>query len=221
MLTVADMRYNIDSRLAQRDRITMAEEITSASLDAGDAPDRPEAQRQSLRLGLLAAREQLADRAQRESVLVNRVARWLNTMPLSRLALYWPIKGEVDLTGMIARWLAADASRRAALPVVMGDLLQFAPWTPGTPMQAGRYGIPVPPGDGRLTPQLLLIPCVGFDAARYRLGYGGGFYDRTLAQLKVKPVTVGVAFDCGRLPSIGPQPHDIKLDLVISESGVL
>ncbi len=191
---------------------------STAATNAGDGSD---AQRQSLRARLLAARDALADRAVREAALANRVSRWLATMPLSRLAFYWPIKGEVDLTGMIARWLAADASRRAALPVVMGDLLQFAPWTPGTPMQAGRYGIPVPPGDGRLTPQLLLIPCVGFDAARYRLGYGGGFYDRTLAQLKVKPVTVGVAFDCGRLPSIGPQPHDIKLDLVISESGVL
>jgi 5-formyltetrahydrofolate cyclo-ligase len=215
------MRYNIDSRLAQQERIPMAEEITSASVNAGDAPENPEAQRHSLRMRLLAARENIADRAPREAVLVNRVARWLNTMPLARLAFYWPIKGEADLTNMIARWLAADASRRAALPVVMGEALQFAPWTPGTPMQTGRYGIPVPPGDDRLTPQLLLIPCVGFDAARFRLGYGGGFYDRTLAQLKVKPVTVGVAFDCGRVPSIGPQPHDIKLDLVISETGVL
>jgi 5-formyltetrahydrofolate cyclo-ligase len=221
MLTVADMRYNIDSRLAQQERITMAEKITSASVNTGDAPERPEAQRQSLRMRLLSARENIPDRAPRESALVNRVARWLNTMPLARLAFYWPIKGEADLTGMIARWLAADTSRRAALPVVMGDVLQFAPWTPGTPMQTGRYGIPVPPGDDRLTPQLLLIPCLGFDAARFRLGYGGGFYDRTLAQLKVKPVTVGVAFDCGRLPSIGPQEHDIKLDLVISETGVL
>lgn len=197
----------------------MTQETTSATLGA-DAPD-PQAQRQNLRARLLAAREQMAERAQRESALINRVARWLNTMPLARLAFYWPIKGEVDLTRMIARWLAADASRRAALPVVAGEVLQFAPWTPDMPMQPGRYGIPVPPGDTRLTPQLLLIPCVGVDAARYRLGYGGGYYDRTLAQLKVKPVTVGVAFDCGRVPTIGPQPHDVKLDLVISESGVL
>jgi 5-formyltetrahydrofolate cyclo-ligase len=88
-------------------------------------------------------------------------------------------------------------------------------------LQPGRFGIPVPPGPARLTPQLLLIPCVGFDLARYRLGYGGGFYDRTLAAFKVRPVTVGLAFDCGRVPSIDPQPHDIRLDLVISESGVL
>ena len=221
MLTVADMRYNIETRLAQRNRITMAQENTSASVDSGEAPDRPQAQRESTRMRLLAAREQLADRAAREPALANRVARWLNTMPLARLAFYWPIKGEADLSGVIARWLAADPSRRAALPVIAGDLLQFAPWTPDAPMQSGRYGIPVPQGDARLTPQLLLIPCLGFDAQRYRLGYGGGFYDRTLAQMKVKPVTVGVGFECGRLPSIGPQPHDIKLDLVICETGVI
>lgn len=220
MLTVAFKRYNIDSRLAQRERTTMAGK-TSETSDIGPTTERPEAQRQNLRSRLLAAREQLSDRTPRESALVNRVARWLNTMPLSRLAFYWPIKGEADLTGVIARWLAAKPARQAALPVVSGDVLQFAPWTPTTPLHSGRYGIPVPAGDDRLTPQLLLIPCVGFDPARYRLGYGGGYYDRTLAQLKVKPVTVGVAFDCGRLPSIDPQPHDIKLDLVISETGVL
>ena len=178
-------------------------------------------QRENLRARLLAARSAMADRATRESALANRVARWLNTMPLARLAFYWPIKGEPDLSPVIARWLGADAARRAALPVVEGDLLVFAPWAPGVPMQPGRYGIPVPATAERLSPQLLLIPCLGADAQRYRLGYGGGFYDRTLAQLKVKPVTVGVAFDCTRVPSIGPQPHDVRLDLVITETGVL
>lgn len=163
----------------------------------------------------------MEERATRESALANRVTRWLNTMPLARLAFYWPIKGEPDLSPVVARWLGGDAARRAALPVVEGDLLAFAPWSPGAPMQPGRYGIPVPATGERLSPQLLLIPCVGIDAQRYRLGYGGGFYDRTLAQLKVKPVTVGVAFDCTRVPSIGPQPHDVRLDLVITETGVL
>jgi len=199
----------------------MTEDSKASCSGTGSATDVDDGQRQVLRTRLLATRDGLADRPERETALANRVARWLNTMPLTRLAFYWAIKGEPDLAAVVARWLAANATRRAALPVVTGELLQFAPWTPAAPMLPGRFGIPVPQTDARLAPQLLVIPCVGFDAARYRLGYGGGYYDRTLAALKVKPVTVGVAFDCGRVASIGPQPHDIRLDLVISEAGVL
>ncbi len=188
---------------------------TTAAVSATDAP------RAALRSALLDARAALADRAERAGVIANRVARWLNTVPLTRLGFFWPIRGEPDLAPVVARWLAADAKRRAALPVVEGDRLAFAPWTPGMALQPGRFDIPVPPGAARLSPQLMLIPCVGFDDARYRLGYGGGFYDRTLGALAVRPVMVGVAFDCGRVSSIEPQPHDIRLDLVITESGAL
>ena len=72
-----------------------------------------------------------------------------------------------------------------------------------------------------MTPQLLLIPCVGIDSMRYRLGFGGGYYDRTLAVMSPRPVTVGVAFDCTRVNTIKPEPHDVRLDLVITERGVL
>lgn len=190
--------------------------------DREESPTEVErAARRALRAQLLAARAALPDRESRVSALAGRVARWLNTMPVTRLGFFWPIRDEPDLVPTVARWLAADPARRAALPVVDGDRLQFAPWTPGAPMQPGPYGIPVPATAARLTPQLLLVPCVGFDRARFRLGYGGGFYDRTLAALPLRPVTVGVAFECGRVPSIGPQPHDVKLDLVISELGVV
>jgi len=180
-----------------------------------------EAARAALRARLLAARGAQADHAQRATVVAHRVARWISTMPLTRLAFYWPVRGEVDLASTVARWLAADRNRCAGLPVIEGEVLEFAPWSPGVPLEPGRFGIPVPAGEERMRPQLLLIPCVGFDGARYRLGYGGGYYDRTLAAFKVRPVTVGIAFDCGRLQSVDPQPHDIRLDLVISESGVL
>ena len=189
--------------------------------DQGAASDAAAARRRALRTRLIDARLALSDRVARETALRNRVLRWLNTMPLARLAFFWPIRGEPDLAPAITRWLAADASRRAALPVVDGEQLQFAPWSPGAAMQPGAFGIPVPHTAARLVPQLLLIPCVGFDGSRYRLGYGGGYYDRTLASLAVRPVAVGVAFDCARVPSIEPQPHDIRLDLVIAESGVV
>jgi 5,10-methenyltetrahydrofolate synthetase len=88
-------------------------------------------------------------------------------------------------------------------------------------MQSGEFGIAVPKTSERFSPQVVLVPCVAIDLQRYRLGYGGGFYDRTLASLTVRPVTVGIAFDVGRINSIGPLPHDVRLDLAITETGVL
>jgi 5,10-methenyltetrahydrofolate synthetase len=174
-----------------------------------------------LRAKLLAARNELTDREARSRVVSDRLLRWLRTMPMQRLAFYWPTRGEPDVTAAITTWLAETSSRSAALPVVTGQLLEFAPWHPRTQMRAGEFGIQVPDTKARIKPQLLLIPCVGIDAQRYRLGYGAGFYDRTLARLAVRPSTVGIAFDCGRIPTIGPQPHDVQLDLGITESGVL
>jgi 5-formyltetrahydrofolate cyclo-ligase len=174
-----------------------------------------------LRAKLLAAREVMLDRADRERALVTRVGRWLRTMPLARLGFYWPIRGEPDLTPAITAWLQEDPKRQAGLPVITGEVLEFAPWAPGVPMESGAHGIPVPARVARMSPQLLLIPCVGFDGVRYRLGYGGGYYDRTLDKLSLKPVTVGVSFECGRVNSIGPQPHDMRMTLVITEDGVI
>lgn len=183
--------------------------------------DDADFQRDVLRAKLIEARRVLADRAAAERALAERVGRWLRTVPVTRLAFYWPIRGEPDLTRAVAAWLAEDAQRRAALPVIAGDLLEFAPWTPDTPLVTGPYGIPVPSRHARINPQLLLIPCVAVDNLRYRLGYGGGYYDRTLARLDPRPVTVGVVFECGRVNTIAPQPHDIRLDLVLTEAAVL
>jgi 5-formyltetrahydrofolate cyclo-ligase len=181
----------------------------------------PDPKRGGLRAKLLAARLELADRDARSRIVSDRLLRWLRTMPLQRLAFYWPTRGEPDVTAAVATWLAEDARRGAALPLVAGQVLEFAPWQPGAAMKAGAFGIQVPDTASRVKPQLLIIPCVGIDELRYRLGYGGGFYDRTLAANAVRPSTVGIAFDCGRVKSVNPQPHDIPLDLGITESGVL
>jgi 5-formyltetrahydrofolate cyclo-ligase len=181
----------------------------------------PDPKRGALRAKLLAARLELADRDARSRIVSDRLARWLRTMPLQRLAFYWPTRGEPDVTAAITTWLAEDSGRIAALPVIAGQLLEFAPWQPRMPMKAGAFGIQIPETAVRIKPQLLVIPCVGIDQLRYRLGYGGGFYDRTLAAFSVRPSTVGIAFDCGRVKNIDPQPHDIQLDLGITESGVL
>jgi 5-formyltetrahydrofolate cyclo-ligase len=177
--------------------------------------------RGALRAKLLAARLELPDREARSRLLCDRLLRWLRTMPLQRLAFYWPVRAEPDITPAVITWLAEGAGRTAALPVVAGQLLQFAPWQPGMPMKSGTFGIQVPDTAERMKPQLLVIPCVGIDEQRYRIGYGAGYYDRTLAAFSVRPSTLGIAFDCGRLKTIDPQPHDVPLDLGMTESGVL
>jgi 5,10-methenyltetrahydrofolate synthetase len=179
-----------------------------------------DADRKLQRERLTAARRAQPDRASREQALCRHVAAWLARADARTVGFYWPIRGEPDLRAVIADWLEAGPYRLAALPVVTGALLEFHAWSRDAPLRAGDFGIPVPAHGRTLQPDALLIPCVGFDAARYRLGYGGGFYDRTLAALVPWPLAVGVAFECGRIDALQPQPHDMQLDAVITESGV-
>lgn len=177
-------------------------------------------QRQTLRLHLLAERAALADRPTRERGLQRHVGEWLARAGVRALAFYWPIHGEPDLRDVVGAWLQADAHRVAALPVVAGEVLTFRTWTREAPMRAAEFGVPVPAQGRPMQPEALLIPCVGFDARRFRLGYGGGYYDRTLAQTVPWPLTVGIAFESARVASITPQPHDMQLDAVITEAGI-
>ena len=87
-------------------------------------------------------------------------------------------------------------------------------------MEDDAYGIPKPKDTPQFEPQLLLVPCVGFGPNGYRLGYGGGFYDRTLASLKPRPLTVGLAYSHGHVPWLQPEPHDVPLDVILTEEGV-
>ena len=174
--------------------------------------------RKSQRAQLIATRAALADRKKLESSLQQRVADWLGRADVHALGFYFPIHGEPDLRPVVAGWLAADARRVAALPVINGKTLQFHAWTEDAPMQAGYFGIPVPAQGRVVQPECLLIPCLAFDSQRFRLGYGGGYYDRTLGALVPYPLAVGVAFEVGRLESIQPRPHDVKMDTVITEA---
>lgn len=177
-------------------------------------------QRTSLREQLLAERAALNDRAVREHGLRQHVAEWLNRADVRALAFYFPIRGEPDLREVVASWLDGDRHRVAALPVIDGDVLAFRAWSRDAPMRAAEFGVPVPAQGRPVQPDALLIPCVGFDTQRYRLGYGGGYYDRTLAQTVPWPLTVGIAFESARVASIDPQPHDMRLDAVITEAGI-
>jgi 5-formyltetrahydrofolate cyclo-ligase len=175
--------------------------------------------RRSLRAQLLQQRAALIDRPAREQALQQRVARWLTQAEVRAVAFYWPVRGEPDLRPVLAEWLGADASRVAGLPVINGDALEFHHWTFEAPMQAGEYGIPVPAHGRVVQPDCLFVPCVGFDARRHRLGYGSGYYDRTLASLVPWPLAVGIAFEVARVDSIEPQQHDMRLDVVLTDAG--
>lgn len=136
------------------------------------------------------------------------------------LSAYWPIKGELDLRPLMAR--LHDRGVRIALPVVVEKArpLVFRPWSPGAAMVRGDWNIPIPPPEaGEVLPDIALAPLVGWDGAGYRLGYGGGYFDRTLAALAPRPFTIGVGFHATRLATIYPQPHDIPLDVIVTEAG--
>jgi 5-formyltetrahydrofolate cyclo-ligase len=137
-----------------------------------------------------------------------------------RLAFCWPIKGEYDARHL-ARTLRAKGAL-TALPVVVAPKtpLIFREWHPGIELVKGPLDIPFPPNSQQLTPDAVLLPMNGWDPAGYRLGYGGGFFDRTLASLARKPLTIGVSYELARLDSIRPQPWDIPMDYVVTERGV-
>ena len=172
------------------------------------------------RARLIEVRAALVEREKLEAALKRHVADWLRQADVHALGFYFPIQDEPDLRTVIAAWLASDPRRVAALPVMDGKLLAFHTWTAEAPMQAGDFGIPVPAQGRAVQPECLLVPCLGFDEQRFRLGYGGGYYDRTLAALIPFPLVVGIAFEAARLKTIEPQAHDIKMDVVITEAGV-
>lgn len=130
---------------------------------------------------------------------------------------YWPFRGEPDLRN----WGISVIERggRLALPVVIqkGWPLEYRIWAPGDPLERGVWNILVPSRGPAVLPHVVIAPVVGFDDARYRLGYGGGFFDRTLAAMPRKPLTIGVGYAQSRIRTIYPQPHDIAMDAIVTD----
>lgn len=140
-----------------------------------------------------------------------------------RVGFCWPLRNEPDLRPLMLSWLESGATGFAALLPVVIDAdapLSFRAWTPECPMRDDRFGIPTPTAGDFLQPQALLIPVNAFDAAGYRIGYGGGFFDRTLAALNPRPLSIGVGFELSRVASIRPEAHDMRLDAMVTEAGV-
>lgn len=135
------------------------------------------------------------------------------------VGVYWPFRGEPSLRPWMEQINAGGA--RCALPIVVERHapLVFRSWWPGATMARGIWNIPVPADGIAVRPDIVVSPVVGFDATCYRLGYGGGFYDRTLQAMARKPLVIGVGFAMSSVPTIHPLPHDIPMDLIITESG--
>lgn len=178
--------------------------------------------RRALRARLIAAREALGDDDHRrlsESITAALLAH-LRQRDFARLAVYSAFRREYDPSPVVRAMIAEG--KELALPVVVakGQPLEFWRWRPGEPMKAGVLGIIHPAERSVVIPEVIVTPMIGFDPAGYRLGYGAGFYDRTLASVSPRPYTIGVAFELGRLDTIDPQSHDIPMEAIVTEAGM-
>lgn len=178
-----------------------------------------EAWRKATRKDLIARRTGVpaTERRKAEHAIFKRIRSAIPEPGEQVVGFYWPIKGEVDLRPLLQDLLKLDA--QAALPVVVekNQPLEFWEWHRETRMSRGTWRIPIPGSRKPVQPTVLLIPLLGFDATGHRLGYGGGYYDRTLAAFRLMPMTIGVGYSFGRLSTIYPQAHDIPLDAVVTE----
>ncbi|MBL8398639.1 MAG: 5-formyltetrahydrofolate cyclo-ligase [Candidatus Accumulibacter sp.] len=195
-----------------------------ASIASGEDTNAA-AERQRLRRTLLARRQALsvAEWSRLSALVGENLQTGFPELASTCVAFCWPYRQEADLRPLILRWWqAAQPGFVAALPVVIDDnaALAFRPWTPASLMTTDRYGIPTPVDGDFTTPAALLIPVNGFDAAGYRLGYGGGYFDRTLARLRPRPLAIGIGFELLRLSAFPHAAHDQPLDAVVTEAGV-
>lgn len=170
---------------------------------------------------MLARRQAIPEPQYREwtSVITRLLVTGFPVLSRMTVGFYWPFKGEFDPRFAIHKFRQDGA--KAALPVVVEKKapLQFREWWPGVRVAPGVFDLPVPDAPVAV-PGALLIPPVGFDARGYRLGYGGGYFDRTLAALMPSPLRIGVAFELSRMATIQPQPHDVPMDFMVTETGI-
>jgi 5-formyltetrahydrofolate cyclo-ligase len=187
--------------------------------------------RKATRERLLAARHGLrrSERRRHAAAAARTLAALGAELDGRRVGFYWPLKGEIDLVAFMRGKLPELAA--AALPVIVekNRPLEFWAWTARTVLcSRGLWSIPSPAERVLVEPDVLLVPLLGFDAAGHRLGYGGGYYDRTLgdravgdrAAARPRPRLIGVGYELGRLATIYPQPHDVPMDAIVTEHGL-
>ena len=176
-----------------------------------------------------AERERLiAERERLDPATLERLRRHIDAhlersfpgLAAAKVAFCWPVRGEYD-----ARLLTRTLRERGAvtaLPVVVGpgQPLAFREWHPGVMLASGPLGIPYPVDSEPVVPTVALLPMNGWDEAGYRLGYGAGFFDRTLASMSKPPAAIGIGYELARIRTIRPQAWDIPMDWVVTERGV-
>jgi 5,10-methenyltetrahydrofolate synthetase len=188
-----------------------------APVDAQQATDVAR-WRKSERSRLITLRSALPaeDRALHTAAIVRQLDAMIAPQSSEIVSVYWPIRAEPDLRP----WMRAACMRglRVALPVAvqLGQPMTFREWWPDSKMARGLWKIPHPAEGPEVSPTTVLAPLVGFDAACYRLGYGGGFFDRTLAAMARKPVVIGLGYPQLRITTIFPQSHDIPMDWIVA-----
>jgi 5-formyltetrahydrofolate cyclo-ligase len=177
--------------------------------------------RQVERERLLAERSALPVefRAQQTGAIASELDSILGPQAGPVVSVYWPIRAEPDLRP----WMQAlhDRGVRVALPVALtlGQPLKFREWRRGGGLARGIWNIPYPADGAEILPTVTIAPVVGFDSECYRLGYGGGFFDRTLATLTPRPLAIGVGYPAASISTIFPQPHDVPMDWIVTGTG--
>lgn len=133
------------------------------------------------------------------------------------VSFYWPIRGEPDLRDLLDRFILRGG--RCALPVVeqRNQPLIFRTWARGERLERGFWNIPVPVDGVKVVPDIIIAPLVAHDRKGYRLGYGGGYFDRTLAAMTTQRRVVGVGYSMAAIDTIYPQPHDIPMNTIVTE----
>lgn len=149
-----------------------------------------------------------------------RLRSLLEERPVSILGVYWPFQAEFDPRPLID-WLIGRGSV-VALPAVVDKKgpLEYRAWRPGENLVDGVWNIPIPQTRNIVIPDAVLAPLVGFDRQCYRLGYGGGYFDRTLGSLAPRPLAIGVGFELSQIETIYPQPFDIPMNVIVTEARI-
>lgn len=177
----------------------------------------------ALRIRARAARASL-DHGERAEAAKAVARHFFDAIPLTSadvVAAYWRIRDELDCQPILVKLM--DSNQTVVLPVVLGpeEPLDLRVWEQGASLYESGFGTLAPSELApRAEPDIVIMPLLGFDSRGTRLGYGGGYYDRTLANLKKKPKLVGLAFAAQELDRIPREPHDVPLDAIVTEAGV-
>ncbi|MDR3473212.1 MAG: 5-formyltetrahydrofolate cyclo-ligase [Devosia sp.] len=187
------------------------------------ADEKIEEAKAALRVRARAQRAAIAPAAKEDAARAAADA-FLAGVPLSPsdiVAGYWPIREEFDCKPLLTKLM--DSLQPVCLPVVLGEgqPLDMRLWEQGAPLYPSGFGTLAPSEIApRAEPDIVVMPLLAFDKVGTRLGYGGGYYDRTFAGMKKRPRLIGFAFSAQELPTIPREPHDLPLDAVVTEKGI-